>query len=257
MGQTSHIEWTDATWNVAVGCRKVDEDCKFCYMYRDSFNGTRYDPRKVRKTKTVFDLPLRLKEPKRIFTSSLTDFFLPEIDEYRHELWDIIYNTPQHRYQILTKRPERILECLPDNWKYGGYDHVMIGTSVGSMASWHRVEILEQIPVNRFYSFEPLHGAIPYTAVLGISSESWVIIGGESGNKTGKYLYRACELEWIEQIMHARKVHNAPVFIKQLGTYQAVKMKLRDRHGRDMSEWPEHLRVREFPESLIVKKEEI
>lgn len=83
MGKQSNIQWTDATWNVAVGCTKVDEDCKYCYMYRDSFDGKRYDPKTVRKTKTVFDLPLKLKEPSLIFTLSLTDFFHPAIDSFR------------------------------------------------------------------------------------------------------------------------------------------------------------------------------
>lgn len=75
MGLKSEIQWTDATWNIARGCTKVDEDCKFCYMYRDSFDGTRYNPRQVVQTKTVFNLPLKLKEPSKIFTCSLTDFF--------------------------------------------------------------------------------------------------------------------------------------------------------------------------------------
>jgi protein gp37 len=75
MAQTTNISWTDATWNIARGCTKVDEDCKFCYMYRDSFDSTRYNPLEIVRTKTVFNLPLKLKEPSKIFTCSLTDFF--------------------------------------------------------------------------------------------------------------------------------------------------------------------------------------
>src|SRR6187549_3350418 len=95
MGKESQIQWTDATWNVARGCTKVDEDCKFCYMYRDSFDGTRYNPRKIVRTKTVFDFPMRFKEteskvwsgPPLLFTSSLTDVFHTAIDSYRGEVW--------------------------------------------------------------------------------------------------------------------------------------------------------------------------
>src|SRR5690606_41874640 len=131
MANNSHIEWTDATWNVARGCSKVDADCKFCYMYRDSMNGTRYEPKDVKRTKTVFELPLRLEGSKKIFTSSLTDFFHPEIDSSRAECWDIIRKCPQHTFQILTQRTERILEHLPPDWGEG-WENVWLGTSIGS-----------------------------------------------------------------------------------------------------------------------------
>lgn len=114
MANNSKIQWTDATWNVAVGCTKVDEDCKFCYMYRDSMKETRYNPRTVRKTTSVFNAPLRWKEPKKVFTSSLTDFFHEDCDSFRDEAWEIIRKCPQHIFQILTKRPERI--TLPEFW---------------------------------------------------------------------------------------------------------------------------------------------
>src|SRR4051812_32855469 len=117
MSEKSAIQWTDATWNIARGCTKVDEDCKYCYMYRDSFDSSRYNPLEVIRTKTVFNLPLKLKEPSKIFTCSLTDFFHESIDSYRNEAWDIIRKCPQHTFQILTKRPERIIDHLPEYWE--------------------------------------------------------------------------------------------------------------------------------------------
>ena len=75
-----------------------------------------YDAKAVIRTKTVFNMPLKLKEPSLIFTSSLTDFFHEEIDSYRDEAWEIIRKCPQHTFQILTKRPERINEHLPKDW---------------------------------------------------------------------------------------------------------------------------------------------
>jgi protein gp37 len=113
MAEKSTIQWTDASWNIARGCTKVDVDCKFCYMYRDSFDNTRYNPLEVVKTKTVFNMPLKLTEPSKIFTCSLTDFYHEAIDSYRHEAWDIIRKCPQHTFQILTKRPARIIERTP------------------------------------------------------------------------------------------------------------------------------------------------
>ena len=131
MANKSSIQWTDATWNIARGCTKVDEDCKFCYMYRDSMSETRYNPREVVRTKTVFNLPLKLKEPSKIFTCSLTDFFHESCDSFRDEAWEIIRKCPQHTFQILTKRPERIIDHLPVYWDDIRH-RVWLGTSIGS-----------------------------------------------------------------------------------------------------------------------------
>lgn len=271
MGQKSNIQWTDATWNVAVGCRKVDGDCKFCYMYRGSYGGNRYNPREIRKTTSVFRLPLQYKEtksaawdgPPLIFTSSLTDFFIEEIDGYRNECWDIIRKCKHLTFQILTKRPERINECLPEDWGHG-WDNVWLGTSVGHQAGMKRAHELVRVNAKvKFLSLEPLRGRIDldetffserllrnvpkkdWTKLLDLID--WVIVGGESGNDNGFYKYRPCELEWFESIIAQCREKNVPVFVKQLGTHLAKKLVLRDRHGGDIEEFPEHLQIREFP----------
>lgn len=113
MATKSNIQWTDATWNVARGCSVVSEGCVFCYMMRDSLNDTRYKSTEVTKTKTVFNLPLTLKEPgTKVFTSSLTDFFHEGCDSFRLEAFDIIRRCPHLTFQILTKRPERIASSI-------------------------------------------------------------------------------------------------------------------------------------------------
>lgn len=248
MSQQTNIQWTDATWNIARGCTKVDEDCKFCYMYRDSFDGTRYNPREVVRTKTVFNLPLKIKEPSKIFTCSLTDFFHESIDSYRHEAWDIIRRCPQHTFQILTKRPERILECLPEDWD-GGWPNVWLGTSVGSPKAMRRAEILADIDAAmRFISFEPLHEYIETNWDLSwIMRFHWVIIGGESGNETGRYRYRPCYVAWIEELADAFDSCGVPVFVKQMGTHIAKAFGMSDRHGSNIDEFPEQLKIRQFP----------
>jgi protein gp37 len=264
MAEKSNIQWTDATWNIARGCTKVDEDCKFCYMYRESLNNTRYNPLKVTRTKTVFNLPLKLKEPSKIFTSSLTDFFHEDIDSYRHEAWDIIRKCPHHTFQILTKRTDRI--TIPEDFK-----NVWLGTSVGSNDSLYRLLqlIRHPWPGIRFASLEPLHGPVNIDAALWMYSGGhrepvigwrhygntnrnlgldWVIVGGESGNENGKYRYRECKIEWIESIINQCRDNNIPVFVKQLGTHIAKQLNLKHRHGGDISEWPEHLQIRQMPE---------
>jgi len=257
MAEKSSIQWTDATWNIAVGCSKVDDDCKYCYMYRESLNGTRYEPKTVRKTKTVFNLPLKLKEPSKIFTSSLTDFFHEDCDQFRNEAWDIIRKCPQHTFQILTKRPERITDHLPSDWG-DGWDNVWLGTSVGSQQSENRMyDLLDAKSKKYFLSIEPLHGEIDILITLSTNWRKnkyqlqnyfdWVIVGGESGNENGQYKYRPCKLEWIEKIVNQCVQTNTPVFVKQLGTHLAKEMNLKDRHGGDIEEFPEYLRIREFP----------
>lgn len=256
MGEKTSISWTDVTWNIARGCTKVDEDCRACYMYRDSFDGTRYNPKKVVRTKTVFDLPKRLKYPQKVFVSSLTDWAHDDIDPYRHEMWDIIRKYPQHTYQLLTKRPERIKQCLPPDWG-NGWQHVWLGTSSGSMASTQRIDDLVEIPaLTRFLSIEPLWGPVEIPFDIPFAGHSndyyadridWVIVGGESGHDTGKYRYRECKLEWIEKIITDCQYYGIPVFVKQLGTHLAKELNLKHRHGADMSEWPEQFRIQKFP----------
>lgn len=260
MGQKSNIQWTDATWNIAVGCTKVDADCKFCYMYRQSLGNKRYDPKKVRKTTSVFNLPLKYKETSSqcwegrplIFTSSLTDVFHEAIDPFRNEMWDIIRKCPHLIFQILTKRPERIYKCLPADWGTG-WDNVWLGTSIGSQKSIDRLLTLCTVPAKtRFLSLEPLHGKM-YLGIDLVSASfiskpiDWIIVGGESGNDKGAYKYRPCKLEWIESIVSECNNMEIPVFVKQLGTQLAKDLELMDRHAGDIDEFPEHLRIRKFP----------
>ncbi len=257
MGNKSEIQWTDATWNIAVGCTKVDEDCKYCYMYRQSLNDTRYDPKQIRRTKSVFNLPLKYKEtksncwdgPPLIFTSSLTDVFHPAIDPFRHEMWEIIRKSPHLTFQILTKRPERIIDHLPADWE-GGWKNVWLGTSIGSQAGMQRLEDLLKVPAEvRFLSLEPLHGPLFIHPDKLLGAIQWVIIGGESGNENGKYKYRPCSKTWIESLINQCRQANVAVFVKQMGTYIAKEFGYKDRHGGDITEWPKELQIREFPEN--------
>lgn len=273
MGTKSEIQWTDATWNIARGCTKVDEDCKFCYMYRDSMDNTRYNPMDIVKTKTVFNLPLRIKEPSKIFTCSLTDFFHEGCDGFRAEAWEIIRQCPQHTFQILTKRPERIFECLPVFWNEIK-DRVWLGASVGSQSGIQRaLDLINLRPLAKvlFLSIEPMHTEVNFRwsynppfemrRVEVIDGErkrvvsqhellmniDWVIIGGESGHETGKYRYRPCKLEWIDQMIDHCEEANVPVFVKQMGTWLSKQLGMSDRHGGNIDEFPERLRIRQFP----------
>lgn len=115
MGSESAIGWTDATWNPWMGCHRVSPGCAHCYMYSYMKRVGR-DPETVVRSKTTFRDPLKWREPRTVFTCSLSDFFHEAADEWRPEAWEIIRQTPQHRYLVLTKRPERIRDHLPEGY---------------------------------------------------------------------------------------------------------------------------------------------
>lgn len=254
MAYESKIQWTDGTWNPWHGCKKVSPGCKFCYMYRDK---DRYgqDPTKVLRSKTKFNDPLNWKEPKLIFTCSWSDWFIEDADQWREEAWEIVRKTPHHTYQILTKRPERIAQCLPKDWGEG-YDNVWLGVSTENqrMLEERFLHLLVNSAKVKFLSIEPLISPIDLSGLLiepveGILHNPihWIIVGGESGNETGKYRYRDCKEEWIETLVAQCQQFEVPVFVKQTGTAIAKRSGYKDRHGGDISEWPESIRIRQMP----------
>jgi protein gp37 len=254
MGVNTNIQWCDATWNIARGCTKVDEDCKYCYMYRDSLGSKRYDPTIIKQTKSVFDMPLRYKETKSkvwsgkplIFTSLLTDVFHEECDSFRDEMWEIIRKCPHLIFQILTKRPERITEKTPRDLLQA--DNIWFGTSVGSEVGKDRIYHLLEVDCNvRFISFEPLHKPVDMNLdLIDLMKIHWAIIGGESGNDNGKFRYRPCNIYWIESLIRDLTPYTE-IFVKQMGTHLSKELKMSDRHGTKIEEFPKHLQIRNFP----------
>lgn len=247
--QESPIEWCRYTWNPWQGCHKITDGCKFCYMFRDK-NQYGQNPHKVVRSKPpTFNKPLKWKEPSLVFTCSWSDFFIEEADEWRDEAWEVIRNTPHLTYQVLTKRPERIQDNLPEDWG-DGYPNVWLGVSVENNASRHRIKTLSEVPAKlRFISFEPLLENLDLEDYMRILTDdiAWSIVGAESGNDNGQYRYRPCELEWLEHLVEVGKETQTATFVKQLGTHLHNELNLRDRHGRDIEEFPESLQVREFP----------
>lgn len=251
MGKESKIQWTDATWNPWHRCVKVSPGCKYCYMFRDK-ERFKKDPTEVIRSESNFDAPKKwLKSSKlplgsKIFTCSWSDFFIEQADPWRKEAWDIIRNTPDYIYQILTKRPERIKQCLPDDWGDEGYPNVWIGVSVESQLYTERIMFLHEFPAAvKFISAEPLIGPVMFPGIADVID--WVIIGGESGNQNGKYKYRVCNEGWMYELIGDCNMVDIPVFVKQLGTHLAKELNLKDRHGGNINEWPESLQIREFP----------
>ena len=208
MAKSSVIEWTDATWNPWHGCIKVSPGCKHCYMYRDKLRFGQ-QPSLVVRSKTTFQDPLSWRAPKLIFACSWSDWFIETADEWREEAWDIVRMTPHHTYQILTKRPERVLEHLPKDW-YDGWPNVWIGVSIESQDYVSRKLLLEAVPASvRFISAEPLLGPID---IGPLNKIDWVITGGESGPNA-----RPMDSDWALSIRDQCLDEGIPYFHKQNG----------------------------------------
>ena len=208
MAANSKIEWTQSTWNPWHGCIKVSPGCKNCYMYRDK-NRYGQDPKQVSRSKTTFNDPLKWEEPRLVFTCSWSDWFIDEADGWRDDAWNVIRQAPQHTFQILTKRPERILDHLPRDWG-NGWAHVWLGVSIESQKYVTRLDLLRQVPARvRFISAEPLIAPIAFGSLKKID---WVITGGESGPKA-----RPMDMDWVRSIRDKCKREGIAFFHKQNG----------------------------------------
>lgn len=263
MATDSKIQWTDHTVNFWTGCKKVSPGCKFCYMFRDQ---ERYgkEPTDVLQVaqKTINKVLKAAKPGDKIFTCSWSDFFIEEADQWRDWAWQIIRENPHLNWQILTKRPERIMDNLPPDWGQG-WDHVWLGVSAENQDLYQlRMLILSMIPAKiRFVSIEPILGPINLHPWISLTREhrsgnpgsaiDWVIVGGESGNDNGKWKYRAADLDWFNDIVKQLQFYKVPVFVKQMGTHIAKEYKMFDRNGGDIAEFPEAIQVRQFPANMI------
>src|SRR6266404_2957797 len=146
MADQTIISWTEHTWNPWRGCTKISPGCAHCYMYTQQlrYKNPTFNPFVVTQTKSTWNDPLRWQREaaaagrtERVFTCSWSDFFHKDADAWRPRAWDIIARCPNLQFQILTKRPERILEHLPkfghglccDHWEKG-WPNVWLGVSV-------------------------------------------------------------------------------------------------------------------------------
>jgi protein gp37 len=155
------IEWTDKTWNPTTGCTKVSPGCKFCYAetitqrfahnFPNGFDFTMHPNR--------LNEPRRWRKPSLVFVNSMSDLFHEEMPlEFLQQIFTVMRECPQHTFQVLTKRHERLLELAPLlEWSR----NIWIGVSVENQNYVHRVDYLRQVPAAvRFLSCEPLLGSL-------------------------------------------------------------------------------------------------
>ncbi len=316
----SKIEWTDTTWNPVRGCTKISPGCKNCYAetFAERWRGVPGHPYEqgfgLRLVPEKLDEPLRWKKPRRIFVNSMSDLFQEGVPaEFIDQVFMRMARCHWHTFQVLTKRPERMLKYLqrfmPDGQGWltpNGRNavtascsladnnfpirNVWLGISVENQQyADERIPLLLQTPAaKRFVSYEPALGPVDfsricdgtYDAVEGTNFEDlnpwpdrhthldWVIVGGESGPGA-----RPFNVQWARSVVQQCKAAGVACFVKQLGgspmehpsqirewppesqrrfkcldtVGPLVKMMLQDRKGGDMAEWPDDLRVRQFP----------
>jgi protein gp37 len=224
---TTEIEWTEATWNPIAGCTIVSPGCTNCYAMRMAarlqamgmakYAGTtRKSGRRhvwtgrVNVDQSALRAPLAWKKPLRIFVNSMSDLFQEKADNaFIREVWRVMEIAQWHSFQILTKRPDRMLELLSCK-EFAVLPNVWLGTSVESEDYLDRVDLLRRVPARvRFISFEPLLGPIHAPNLGGIH---WAIVGGESGPRA-----RPVEPWWVEDLLDACKAQNVAFFFKQWG----------------------------------------
>jgi protein gp37 len=218
INKDTKIQSTNNTWNPWHLCKKVSAGCNLCYSYHAG-NPNGKTAKKVKRSNIEnFYQPLRWLNPEIIEVCTLSDFFTPVANPWRNEAWEIMEKAKRHQFQILTTYPERIKECLPEDWEKNGYPHVWLGVSIdNNEVAKNRITLLKELPAAiRFLSMEPLLGPIVFQKG-DLEGIHWVIIGGESGNEKGKYLYRPCELKWITSITEQCNEAGVSFFVKQTG----------------------------------------
>ena len=230
----SKIEWTEETWNPTIGCDKISSGCKFCYAevmanrlqameapgYEEAF--------KFKLMPDRLEQPLKKKKPTKYFVNSMSDLFHEKAPfEYLDKVFDVIKKTPQHVYQILTKRDLIMTDYfksrkIPKN--------VWLGVTVENKKDGlPRINSLRKLKAEiKFLSVEPLLEDLGKMNLKGID---WVIVGGESGHKA-----RPMKEEWALNIKEQCLQQNIPFFFKQWGTWGADLVKRNKKaNGRILS----------------------
>ena len=213
----SKIEWTEATWNPVTGCTKLSAGCKNCYAERMSRrllamgNANYANGFEVTEHPHMLDKPKRWRKPQRIFVNSMSDLFHPEVSfNFIAEVFETMRVADHHIYQVLTKRPDRMLEYVTEQETEGLPPHIWLGTSVEQRRWLSRVDLLRQVPAAvRFLSLEPL---LEHLGEFSLSGIDWVIVGGESGPGA-----RGMERDWVVSIRDKCLAESVPFFFKQWG----------------------------------------
>lgn len=233
----SSIEWTEVTWNPVTGCSKVSAGCKFCYA---EVMSRRLKAMGLEKYRNGFEVtvhpdsledPYKWKKSKVVFVNSMSDLFHPDVPEsFVQDVFKTMRDNGHHVFQLLTKRPERVLE-MDQKGLLDWADNIWMGTSVEDERVMHRIDTLAQTNAEcKFLSCEPLIGPLPE---MNLQNIDWVIVGGESGHHP-----RPMKVEWVWDIKEQCAQSGVAFFFKQWGG-RNKKKEGRELNGRTFDEMPE------------------
>ena len=221
------IQWTERTWNPVTGCSKVSEGCRHCYAetmakrlqgmgqqrYANAFSLTIHPD--------ALDEPKQVKKPSMFFVCSMADLFHKDVPfEFVDKVMETIEACPRHTFQILTKRPERMVEYFIRRAKrlhrlFDLPDNVWVGVTVESEREIPRISVLRRLLTHseniKFISCEPLLGDL---GMLNLAAIDLVIVGGESGPQA-----RPMQKQWVLNIMRQCEEQCVNFFFKQWGTF--------------------------------------
>jgi len=209
------------SWNLWHGCRKCSEGCENCYVFfTDGLRGVPEKASAVARTKQ-FDMPLR-KDRRGVYkvpagtmlsVNMTSDTFIEEADEWRPEMWSIIRKRPDVLFYILTKRPERIAGCLPDNWG-DGWENVILNISVENQRNFDaRWPVFEKVPAkHKGLNLAPLIGPVDISPALASGQIHHVMLSGEAFGGD-----RPCCYEWIEQVSGCCRRYNVNLAVNLVG----------------------------------------
>ncbi|MET8779568.1 phage Gp37/Gp68 family protein [Nocardia sp. NPDC004654] len=243
MSDKSGIEWTEATWNPVTGCDRVSVGCDHCYAMalakrlkamgagkyqRDGDARTSGPGFGVTIHPQALDVPRRWRAPRIVFVNSMSDLFHAKVPVgFIRDVFDVMRETPQHTYQVLTKRSVR-LKRLADRLEWPA--NVWMGVSVENADYLDRIDHLRDVPAAvRFLSCEPLLGPLDGLVLEGIG---WVIAGGESGAD-----HRLMDPAWVRHIRDTCQAADVPFFFKQWGG-RTPKAMGRELDGQQWDEMP-------------------
>jgi len=216
MADHSGIEWTEATWNPTVGCTKVSLGCDRCYAEKIAKRFPKTFPNGFDLTlrPELLELPKHWRRPRVVFVNSMSDLFHVDIPEsFIQQVFEVMAASPQHTFQVLTKRAERLARMAP---RLPWPSHVQMGVSIETDKFLWRADYLRKVPAAvRFISAEPLLGSL---AALNLEHIHWLIAGGES--QAGS---RPAELQWFRELRDACRTHDVKFFLKQLGGHPSKR----------------------------------
>jgi protein gp37 len=270
VGTETKIQWAHHTMNFWVGCTEVSAACDHCYAKAWAKRAGRpelWQGDRQRTSKHNWREPFKWNaaarkagERRRVFVNSLSDFFDNQADEdWRCDAFNVMAQCLWLDFLLLTKRPQNIAKLAPSMarphvapWA----PNIWLGTTVeDNEQARRRLSDLLAIPaIVHFVSMEPLLELVEldirWLDPRAPSAIDWVIVGGESGAADR----RPFDTKWAEAILTRCRRASVPVFVKQLGSHvihEGVRLHLKDKKGGDPAEWPEGLRVREFPKVRI------